>query len=194
MWPWEHLAFGYVLYSLAAHTVWRRAPGGAETVALVLATQFPDLVDKPLSWGLELFPSGYAVGHSLLFAGPLATAVLVVAHRRGRLGVGTAFAVGYASHLAGDVLSPFLSGRPLGFERVLWPFVDFPAYETDRGFVGRFGYYVGRYLHEVAQPENLPFVLGYLALFGAVGVLWLTDGAPGVREAVDALRGFVDER
>ena len=190
MWPWEHLAFGYVIYSLAVRAIWRRSPSGAETVALVVATQLPDLVDKPLSWGLKLFPSGYAVGHSLLFGVPLLGAVLVLAQRRGRVEVGAAFAVGYLSHLAGDVVS--LTG--LRVERLLWPFVSFPSYGTDRGFVGRFGYYLGRYLHDVAEPENIVLVGAYLAAFVAVGVLWLSDGAPGIREAIAALRTSANER
>lgn len=192
MWPWEHLAFGYVLFSLGVHTAWHRAPGGTEAVALAVATQTPDLIDKPLAWGLELFPMGYAIGHSVFFAIPVLTAALIVAHRRDRIAVGVAVAVGYLSHLLGDVISPFLTRGDIAVDRLLWPFVTFPGYESDYGFVGRFSLYVGRYLHEVTEPEYLPLLLAYLSVFGAVTALWMTDGAPGVRTLVAALRPSTD--
>lgn len=194
MWPWEHLAFGYVLLSATLHVARDRSPGGVEAGAVVLATQFPDLVDKPLSWGFGLFPSGYAIGHSLLLAVPLSAAVAGLARRRGWPGAGVAFVVGYASHLAGDVLSPFLSGGPLAFERLLWPVATFAPYETSRGFVGRFTLYVGRYAAEAAEPSNLPYLAAYVAVFLGVAFLWLTDGAPGVHGAVAALRTSRRER
>jgi len=188
MWPWEHLAFGYVLYSVTVHAVWRRSPGGLEAGAIVLATQLPDLIDKPLSWGIGVFPSGYAAGHAVVVAVPLSTAVAVLAHRHDRPRAGVAFAVGYLSHLTGDFLSPLLSEGRLAFERFLWPFVSLPPYETQRGFLDRFLLYVGRYLHELAEPSHLPFVLAYLSIFVGVGLLWLADGAPGLREVVGSLR------
>ncbi|QLG29741.1 metal-dependent hydrolase (plasmid) [Halorarum halophilum] len=188
MWPWEHLAFGYLLYSAWTHVAWRRSPRGAEALVLALATQFPDLVDKPLSWGLGLFPQGYAIGHSVLFAVPAAAVVAAVALRHDRPDVGVAFAAGYVSHLAADVLSPALKGQGLGFERVLWPFVTFEGYESDVGFAGRFTLYVGRYLHEVTQPEYLPFLLLYLGMLLAVVGLWVLDGAPGIRSLLGVLR------
>jgi hypothetical protein len=194
MWPWEHLAFGYVVYSLTARIAWRRSPGGVEAAAVVLATQLPDLIDKPLSWGLGVFPAGYAMGHSIVVAVPLSAAAIALARRRERVADGLAFAVGYLSHLAGDLLSPLLSEGRLAFERVLWPFVSLPPYETTRGFAGRFLLYVGRYAHEATEPENWPLLVAYLGLFVAVGALWMLDGAPGVRELVVALRASVRER
>ena len=188
MWPWEHLAFGYVLYSALTHLVWRRSPRGEEALALALATQLPDLIDKPLSWGFDVFPTGYAVGHSVFFAVPVAFAVAALAARRDRPLAGVAFGVGYASHLAGDVLSPLRAGGDLGFERLLWPLVTFEGYATELGFLGRFGLYVGRYLGEVTEPEHLPFLLAYLGLLLGVTALWVLDGAPGVRSLVRALR------
>jgi hypothetical protein len=194
MWPWEHLAFGYVCYSLTARIAWRRSPGGVEAATVALATLLPDLIDKPLSWGLGVFPTGYAMGHSLVVALSLTAAAVALARRRDRLADGFAFGVGYLSHLAGDLLSPLLSEGRLAFERVLWPFVSLPPYETTRGFAGRFLLYVGRYAHEATEPENLPFLVAYLGLFVAVGVLWILDGAPGVRELVVALRASAREQ
>ena len=49
MWPWEHLAFGYVLYSLGVRTLRGRTPRGPPVLVLAVATQVPDLLDKPLA-------------------------------------------------------------------------------------------------------------------------------------------------
>lgn len=193
MWPWEHLAFGYVLYSAWTHLVWRRSPHGVAALVLALATQLPDLIDKPLSWGFDVFPQGYAIGHSIFFAVPLSVVVAVIAARRDRLPVGVAFAVGYASHLVGDILFPALQGGDLGIERVLWPLVTFQEYGTNYGFIGRFTLYVGEYLHEVTEPEHLPFLLAYLGLLLAVVGLWVIDGAPGVRSLLRALQSRSSE-
>lgn len=188
MWPWEHLAFGYVLYSLLSRATLGRAPRAFETGAVVLATLMPDLIDKTLSWGFDVFAQGYALGHSLVFAVPTSLGVAAYAYRRDRPAVGVAFVVGYASHLVGDVFSPLRSGSGLAFERLLWPFVTFPAYETNRGFLGRFWYYVSRFLREADDPENLVAVAVYLSVFVAVGALWIRDGAPGVRETLGLVR------
>jgi hypothetical protein len=166
---------------------WRRSPRGGEALALAFATQVPDLIDKPLSWGLDLFPQGYAVGHSVFFAVPVSFAVAALAARRDRPLVGVAFGLGYASHLAGDVVNPLREGGDLAFERLLWPLVTFQGYGTDLGLVGRFTLYVGRYLGEVTRPEYLPFLLAYLGVLLAVAGLWVRDGAPGVRSVLRAL-------
>jgi hypothetical protein len=57
MWPWEHLAVGYLLYSVSC-VLWGRYPTRIGVAALAFGTQFPDLVDKPLGWWLGVLPSG----------------------------------------------------------------------------------------------------------------------------------------
>ncbi|MFC6724741.1 metal-dependent hydrolase, partial [Halobium palmae] len=83
MWPWEHVAVGYIAYSLLSRTPVARRPGRRESVAVVLGALGPDLIDKPLSWGLGLFADGYSMGHSVFFAVPLALAAVVVGVRLG---------------------------------------------------------------------------------------------------------------
>ena len=48
MWPWEHLAIGYLAYSLLGRLAWRRPPTVGTAITVAFGTQFPDLVDKPL--------------------------------------------------------------------------------------------------------------------------------------------------
>ncbi|MFB6177136.1 MAG: metal-dependent hydrolase, partial [Halobaculum sp.] len=99
MWPWEHAAVGYLWYSLGRRAAGRDPPGDWPAVALALATQFPDLLDKSLSWGLGLFETGYALGHSIFLAIPLGVTALLVGQWRGRPDIAVAVTVGYWSHL-----------------------------------------------------------------------------------------------
>lgn len=78
MWPWEHLAVGYIGYSLSVRLAGRGVPRPRPVVALAVGTQFPDLVDKPLSWTLGVLPSGHSLAHSLFAALPLATLAVTV--------------------------------------------------------------------------------------------------------------------
>ena len=71
MWPWEHLAFGYLLWSLWLRARGRSLPGDWEALVLVFATQLPDLVDKPLAWQLGVLPGGRSLGsRGATIAGP----------------------------------------------------------------------------------------------------------------------------
>lgn len=180
MWPWEHVAFGYLAYSTGRRALGLGPPTDAAALALAVGAAFPDLVDKPLSWGLAVFPTGYAVAHSAFVAPAVVAAAVALGRRAGRPEAGAAFAVGHLSHLVGDVAYPAAMGEGLDLAPVLWPAVTLPAYETRRGLVGRFGHYLASYLHEVADGAGAAVVFP-LALGLAVGALWLADGAPGVR-------------
>lgn len=169
MWPWGHLAVGYLLYSVAVHLRYRRSPDGYAAIALAFGTQFPDLVDKPLAWSLELIPNGRSLTHSL-FTAVLVVAVLELLLRRRDAGaVATAFGVGYFSHLLGDALYPALAGEyyMLGF--LAWPVVPAIAYSTEPSFAA--------HLRELSLDSFVAFEFG-LGLF--VFVIWLADGAPGL--------------
>lgn len=177
MWPWDHVAVGYVLYSLAVRLGGRRP--SHEVFVLAGAALLPDLVDKPLSWGLGLFPAGYSVAHSVFVAIPSGALALALSVRRGRPEFGLAFVVGYWSHLLGDVAWALLLGERFAVGRVLWPLVELPGYATQRGLVGRTLYYLGR-LPETLAAADTTLLAASLAPVSAATLLWLLDGAPGL--------------
>lgn len=186
MWPWEHAALGYLLYSLSLRALGRDPPADLAVLALAVATQFPDLLDKPLSWGLGVFPTGYALGHSVFLAAPLGVGLLVWSSRAGRTQVGIAFVVGYWSHLAADVFDPLRYGIAPLPARVLWPVVPRTPYEQDLG-LGRGLAYLGEFLASLAAMDTLTLLVLYLLLpLGTVAV-WLWDGTPGLTPVVRAV-------
>jgi hypothetical protein len=54
MWPWGHLAVGYLLSAGAAYLRDHSSPRGLAVVALAAGTQLPDLLDKPLASAIPL--------------------------------------------------------------------------------------------------------------------------------------------
>jgi hypothetical protein len=179
MWPWEHAALGYLVFSLVIHALYRRSPTGASALVLLVGTQLPDLVDKPLSWGLELFPVGFAVAHSVFVAVPFALACTLLARRHGRAKLGVALLVGYWSHLLGDVLSPLRSGGEPAMGRILWPLVEYESYGDDLG-LARGLVYIREYVAEVAATGLTTALALSLALTALAVSLWAVDGFPGV--------------
>lgn len=182
MWPWGHLAFGYVIYSLVRRALVGGRVTGREVAVLAIATQLPDLVDKPLAWALSVFPSGYALAHSVFIAVPVGVVSLVVAARRRRLGLGLALTIGYWSHLLGDVAVALAFDRPYTVTRVLWPLVTLPGSHTDLGGIEQVAYYAVQFLDLLRSTENPLVFVVYLGPLAAAGLLWVVDGAPGVRE------------
>ena len=164
MWPWGHLAFGYVLFSLASRAWFDEPPRGPSVYVLVVATQLPDLVDKTLSWVLGVFPTGYSVAHSVFVAVPAGIVVALVAWRRGRPAAGVAFAVGLWSHLLGDVIVGALTPG---------------TYEVQMGAVERALYYFAQFVAELRTGEDPTLLLLYFGPFLAAFVIWIVDGMPG---------------
>lgn len=189
MWPWEHVAVAYLLYSLGTRLLGRDPPSDGAAVALVVASLLPDLVDKSLSWGLGWFPSGYAVAHSAFVAVPLGLGVLLVGYRRDRRWWSIAFTVGYWAHLAADVMNPLRNGNQIRPGRVLWPVSDAEPYQVDRG-LGRGLTYLLDFLAELATMPLTDVVLLYLLLPVATAVLWMLDGMPGVALLTRAVGGL----
>ncbi len=133
MMPFGHAAVGYLLY--VPYAVRRRVdPHGGPLLALLFGTQFPDLVDKPLGWTFGVLPSGRSLAHSLLTVAVVLALVLYAARRRGRWHWGTAFGIGYLSHLAADSVLPALRGRPDRLTNLAWPLLPPPNYGTEHGF------------------------------------------------------------
>jgi len=178
MWPWEHLAVGYLGYSLSVRLFGRGRPGDAAVVALAVGTQFPDLVDKPLAWGLGVLPSGYSLGHSLLAAIPVSALVVALARRFGRPRLGAAFAFGYLSHLPGDVVFPLLAGGELAPTKLLWPVVPASDAATGTGVFDAVRAMVDRYGAELASGELGAYLAVEIALLASVLAVWLRDGTP----------------
>lgn len=179
MWPWEHLAVGYLAYSLWCRAVGRRGPQSDETLLLGFATQFPDLVDKPLGWSTTVLPDGTSLAHSLLVAVPLATLVLLVTRRYGRPGLGIAFALGYLLHLPADVVYPVLFGGQLNPEILLWPLIPSPPEPTVSLF-GRTAELVALLLERLSTPAGFRYVVLEVLLLVTALVAWISDGVPGL--------------
>ncbi|WP_137287823.1 metal-dependent hydrolase [Halorussus salinisoli] len=190
MWPWEHVAFGYLLVSLFSHVVRGESPNGRVALAAGLGAVFPDLVDKPLSWTFGVFPSGYAVAHSAFVFPVFALALWLSVRRRGAGYLAVAFLVGHVSHLVGDVVYPFVLGDELALSAVLWPVVVSPASPTEAGLVARTLFYLRSWVIRFWALELGPLLLFEMALAGVVAAVWLYDGAPVLAEC----RSFLARR
>ena len=181
MWPWGHLAFGYVLYSVYTH-LWKwKAPSGRLVLVLAFSTQLPDLVDKPLSWTFGVFPSGYSIAHSIFVAIPVTIGLIGATWYINRSEIGIAFGIGYGSHLLSDLIVAILTtGATVG--RVLWPVITQPPYDQNLSLSQRITYYLVRYAISILHGENLKiFFVQSLFVFIAVS-LWVYDGFPGFNE------------
>jgi len=178
MWPWEHAAVGYLLYSLWCRVVYREPPSDLPVAALIIGSQLPDMIDKPLSWGLGVFQTGYALGHSALITIPVGLAVGIRSIRTAHHRTVTALLVGYWSHLAGDVVNPLRSGGTIALDTVLWPVVVGPPYEQDLG-LARGLVYITDLFDSLQTADSLPLLGGYLLVPALAVAVWIADGMPG---------------
>ena len=175
MWPWTHLAVGYLVVSIAWRLRGRRVDG-AVAGAAVLGTQFPDLVDKPLAWYVGVLPAGRSLTHSAITAAAISAVVVTVAARLDRFEPGLAFAVAYASHLLGDALPKLPDGDYESLTFLLWPLLPLPDYggaEQPLESLGEILAMPGAYVF--ASPARL-------AVLGIVALVWRADGCPGLAE------------
>lgn len=180
MWPWEHLIFGYLLFSLLGRLGRRFDPGDRSAALLVTFTQFPDLVDKPLAWGLGVLPSGISAAHSVFVALPVAALAVLVGRRARWPTAGLGVAVGYLSHLLGDAVYPALTGGSVRIDAFLWPVVVVPS-DRPADVAGIIQSLLANFATALAG-ETGPLYLGLelVAVAAAVG-LWYDDGCPGLR-------------
>lgn len=190
MFPTGHAALGYLLYS-----GWRRygvgaGPTGKPVLALVLGTQVPDLIDKPLSWTFSILPSGRSFGHSLLILALVGVVLTVFARwqlnrqrqtmvangagvdrvweRVSEPAVG-AFLLGWGSHMLGDSWT-VLVGWDDCASYLLWPVLSICKYpEENRTILGH------------VLSIEMSFNLGLsLVLTGLAALVWVLDGKPGL--------------
>jgi hypothetical protein len=178
MWPWEHLAVGYLCYSLAVHLFARRAPRSWPIVALALGTQFPDLVDKPLAWTFAVLPAGHSLAHSLFVALPVSALVVTVAWGLDGRQVGMAFAFGYLSHLPADAFYPVLLGGGPNLGILFWPVIPAVGPQTSVGFVEMVRLLFARYVAELRSGRLTAYLAAEIGLLLSVFLLWLSDGTP----------------
>lgn len=177
MWPWGHLGVAYLLISLCARGRTRRPPRPEPVLAAVLGSQFPDLVDKPLAWGLGVLPGGRTLAHSLLIAGAVIGVGYAVAFASHRVETATAFAIGYLSHLVTDLPPRVVLGYPFDSEFLLWPVLPHPTF----GYSERV-FDPPAIVELVATPVVNPLARFLLngALFALALGLWYVDGRPGL--------------
>lgn len=187
MWPWGHLAVGYVAYSLLERLRGREV-GGQSALVLAVSSQLPDLVDKPLAWVFDVTPTGFGVAHSVFVAIPLGVLALVASERRDAGAVGRAIVVGWWSHLAADVLVAVIGERHYTTERVLWPVVTIDDPERVVDVLQRLTNYYGAFVDRVQATDNVLLVVLYLAPVPLAFLLWLADGVPVAREIWQRVR------
>ena len=169
MWPWGHAAVGYLLVSGDAHLRRGTQPTGGQVSALLVGTQLPDLIDKPLAWTVGLLPTGRSLAHSLLVVVPIIfVAVLITTPHRRRQSV-IPLAVGWVSHSGADAAT-IIVGDSLAYANFLmWPLLTTPPYETAPSFAAH-----------LATFALTPYFLLQFALAGIAAGLWLLDGVPGM--------------
>lgn len=187
MMPWEHAIVGYITYSLFVHAVYREAPTAAGTLIVVFASVLPDLVDKPLGWEFGVFQTGYAIGHSIFVAVPLAILVGVLAYTLGASKLGWAFGIGYLVHLPADVVLMSLWLGHFPFSRILWP-IRTAGPPPGEGLQDGIIVAVGKYIQVFTETPQSPYAMFVMGLTVFVVVLWVADGMPVARELIARLR------
>ena len=122
MYPHGHfllVALPLCLYSMIRY---QRLPRGQTLAVVLVATQLPDVIDKPLSWIFGVLPSGRMFAHSLVIAIPVLTVVWLVATHRGFGRSAGLFSVAYLSHIAGDFYPVIWLGTDYySFPNLFWP-------------------------------------------------------------------------
>jgi hypothetical protein len=180
MWPWEHLAVGYLAYSLLARARTGDSPDGPAALTVAVATQLPDLIDKPLAWTVGVYPGGYSVGHSIFVAGGLSALAVAISRRRGRPELGVAFVVGYLTHLPGDLLYIYVTRGYLVPVIGLWPVVPAVPGTAGGGLFDHFFAFLDGYVALLASGRLLWFAVAEAVLLVVALGVWLYDGRPGV--------------
>jgi len=149
---------------LTVYTVarWRRLPSGPMVLLLLVATQLPDVIDKPLAWTFAVLPSGRMLAHSLVVCLPVLSILVLLAARRGYGRYAVVFSAAYLSHIAGDFYPIVHQGTDYYFfPNLFWPLL--PA-NPDRASS-----------FAAHAPESLLSLLVPLVIFGlAVGYSVIT--------------------
>lgn len=188
MFPWDHLAIGYIATSLLFRARGRLLDDESAVVA-ALGTQFPDLVDKPLAWTFEVLPSGTTLAHSVFVAVPLSMLIYALARLTGLRRLGVAFSVGYLLHLPADVLyGPLTTGGPVPYGAVLWPLIPTTGEPASGTLLRNTVHYIVQYYGYLGSTRALGFLFLEVGLLSGALALWVADGKPGYRPLLTAVR------
>lgn len=187
MWPWEHLAIGYLVVSIWRHYRSGRPPREAEAIAVLVGSQLPDLVDKPLGWGTSVLPSGHSLAHSLPVAFSTSVAVYLISRRLDHGDVGVAFGLAYLFHLPADVIYPVFLGQSPAISFLFWPFVEQSASQTD-ALVGRVLELAAAFVDFLRTPRGMFYLVAELLFLLLTALVWRHDRYPGL----GVLRPFSD--
>lgn len=169
MLPWGHASLGYLCYTLYSRLRYRRPPLGPAVLALAVGTQFPDLIDKPLAWSFSVLPSGRSLAHSLVTLSVVAAVLYWLSRHRSEIREVGAFLAGWTSHVFADGYGVLL-GEPGCLNYLLWPLAICPYDEEHRSII--------EYLLAIELSDGHWLGIGLTIV---AGVVWLLDGAPGVR-------------
>ena len=122
MYPAGHFLLAAIPLTIYTVARWRRLPSGPMVLLLLVATQLPDVIDKPLAWTLAILPSGRMLAHSLVVSLPVLTILVLLAARRGYGRYAVVFSAAYLSHIAGDFYPVVRLGTDYYFfPNMFWP-------------------------------------------------------------------------
>jgi len=176
MWPWEHVAAGYLAYSAVSRLVWGEPPSSRGALVVGVAAVAPDLVDKPLAWRLDVLPAGKSLAHSVFALLPLAAVATALGVRRGSQRGSAALVVGWGSHLAGDVVYPLVVRGDLRAEFLFWPLV--PVHGGTDGALPHLRELLGSFAAFLATPRGAVYLVVELGLLAVALAVWVADGTP----------------
>ena len=168
MWPWGHLAVGYLAYSFLSRRRFDHPPQLGAAVAVAFGTQFPDLIDKPLAWTVSILPSGRSFAHSMFFAAFVLFALVALGRRFQRPKLAVAFGLGHLSHLAMDAVYPLWVGDYASLAYFVWPLL--PVYDSPTPGI----------IWYILHLEWTPFVTVQFGLTAVAATVWVLDGMPGL--------------
>ena len=176
MWPWGHLAVGYLAFSLLAERRSHGPPTDRSVIVLAAMTQFPDVVDKTLAWNLGILPNGRSLAHSALVATVVIAVVGLYLQKQEHHELALAVGVGYASHLLADAFQPFVTGQWADLVFLGWPLLPAPSPTGAQSVLERF---VILFDGLAAGDISVFFAIEIgLVLFAVVR--WATQGYPGL--------------
>jgi len=167
MGPLSHAALAYLVWTTYTRARARRPPTDAEFWLVLLASQLPDLVDKPLAWTVSVLPAGRSLGHSLLTIGVLTLLLKRVLPRK-RANVAVAVGLTMWGHALFDAVAPLHRGQTAYIRYLLWPLIEQPPYDTSRSVL-------------LVASESLRYGISvtHVLILGVIATVWLIDGMPG---------------